>query len=152
MSKRGAPYGNRNAEKWTFKKAVKLFNDAIDLSNAKEKQYIKVGSEAIEVEAYVFDFIGEIAGELGTYHNLITRDLPNRFPSLKRLNNQLLNNLERNCYANTKKGLIKEATGIVNLKSNHKWTDRVEQSGASVNINSNATLTQEQINKIVDSI
>ena len=32
--------------------------------------------------------------------------------------------MERNCYSNTKKGIIKEATGIVNLKSNHKWTDR----------------------------
>lgn len=148
----GAPYGNRNAEKWTFKKAVKLFNDAIELSNQKEKQYIKVGNEAIEVEAYVYDFIGEIAGELGTFHHLITTHLPDRFPPLKRLKNQLISNLERNCYYNTKKGLIKEATGIVNLKSNHKWTDRVEQSGASVNINSNATLTQKQIDKIVDNI
>lgn len=111
----GAPYGNKNAEKWSFKKAVKLFNDAINLSNEKDSEGV-----------YKYDFIGEIARELGTFHQLITRHLPDRFPQLERLKNQLLNNLESNCYANTKKGHIREATGIVNLKSNHKWTDRTQ--------------------------
>jgi len=131
LMKVGAPYGNRNAEKWTFKKAVRLFNDAIKLSNEKETSYLKMGERVIEIEKYKYDFIGEIARELGTDHNMIIRHLPNRFPSLERLKNQLLNNLESNCYANTKRGAIKEATGIVNLKSNHKWTDRTntEHSG-----------------------
>lgn len=122
----GAPYGNKNAEKWSFRKAVKLFNEAIELSEEKEIYYLKVGEKAIEVEGYKFDFIGEIAGELGTFHNLITTHLPDRFPVLQRLKNQLINNLERNCYYNTKKGNIREAIGIVNLKSNHKWTDRTQ--------------------------
>jgi hypothetical protein len=120
----GAPYGNRNAEKWSFKKAVKLFNEAIKLSNEIETFYLKANEKAIEVTGYKYDFIGEIAGELGTYHQMITQHLPERFKALERLKKQLINNLERNCYINTKKGMIKEATGIVNLKSNHKWTDR----------------------------
>lgn len=108
-----APYGNRNAEKWTFKKSVRLFQDAIELSNQ------------LEDDCYKFDFIGEIARELGTFHHMFMH-LVKRFPSLKRQHDQLLNNLESNCYYNTKKGKIREATGIVNLKSNHHWTDRNE--------------------------
>ena len=33
-------------------------------------------------------------------------------------------NLEAKCFKHAKKGIIKEATAIVNLKSNYKWTDR----------------------------
>jgi len=123
----GAPYGNKNAEKWTFKKAVKLFNDAIKLSEESESYYLKVGEKAVEVTGYKYDFIGEIARELGTFKEIFTH-LSNRFEILKRPHNQLITNLESNCYYNTKKGAIKEATGIVNLKSNHKWTDRLDQT------------------------
>jgi len=140
----GAPYGNRNAEKWTFKKAVKLFNDAIELSLEREDQniYNKEGELIDFIAGYKYDFIGEIARELGTYHQMMTQHLIERFPILKRLKNQLLNNLESNCYVNTKKGKIKEATGIVNLKSNHKWTDR-QQTDHSGEINI-TQLTPEQ--------
>jgi hypothetical protein len=125
MSKKlGAPYGNKNAEKWTFRKAVQLYQDAIELSEEVETYYMKVNEKAVEVTGYKYDFIGEIARELGTFHQLMTRHLPERFPSLNRLKNTLISNLEANCYANAKKGTIKEATGIVNLKSNHKWQDR----------------------------
>ncbi len=130
----GAPYGNRNAEKWTFRKSVQLFHDAIELSNKKEIYHLKQGEKAIEVKGYEFDFIGEIAGELGTFHQMITRHLPERFKSLNRLKSELMNNLERNCYANTKKGNIREATGIVNLKSNHRWTDRLDNTSADEKI------------------
>ena len=121
----GAPYGNKNAEKWSFKKAIKLFNSAIELTLILEKSFIKQGDKVIEVDAYKYDFIGEVARELGTFHHIFEH-LVKRFPSLRRLSNQLLNNLESNCYYNAKKGNIKEATGIVNLKSNHKWTDRTQ--------------------------
>ena len=127
-----APYGNRNAEKWTFRKAIQLFNEAISLCDEKETTTIKEGKRVIEVEAYKFDFIGEIAGEFGTFKEIFSH-LTDRFPVLKRKHKTLINNLERNCYYNTKKGNIKEATGIVNLKSNHKWTDRQENN---VNVNS----------------
>ena len=120
----GAPYGNKNAEKWSFKKAVRLYHDAIELSKKKETYYLKIGDKTVGVEGYKYDFIGEIARELGTYHQMITQHLPARFTKLQRLKNQLFNNIESNCYVNAKKGLIKEATGIVNLKSNWKWTDR----------------------------
>lgn len=120
----GAPYGNRNAEKWTFKKAIQLFNDAIELSNETETYYLKIGEKAVEVNGYKYDFIGEISGELGTSHRMITQHLPLRFKIIERLKDQLLSNLERNCYVNGKKGNIKEASAIMNLKSNYKWTDR----------------------------
>jgi len=116
----GPPYGNKNAEKWNFKKSVQLFHDAIALSEIKEH------SNVLKTEWFKFDFIGEIAGELGTFH-LIFGHLVKRFPSLQRLKNQLDSNIERNCYFNTKKGIIREATGIVNLKSNWHWTDRIDQ-------------------------
>lgn len=121
----GAPYGNKNAEKWTFKKAVKLFKDAIDLSNEMETTYLKLNDKPVEVHGYKYDFIGEIARELGTFHQIFDH-LTERFSSLKRLKSQLHSNIESNCYYNAKKGNIKEATGIVNLKSNWKWTDRTQ--------------------------
>ena len=126
MSKVGAPYGNKNAEKWTFRKAIQLFKDAIELTQQIEQVKItdKSGNVTNIIEVYKYDFIGEIAAELGTYHQMITQHLPTRFKALQRLKKQLDNNIERNCYINTKKGNIREATGIVNLRSNWKWTDR----------------------------
>jgi hypothetical protein len=121
----GAPYGNKNAEKWTLRKATMLFNDAIDLSNEIETYYIKVNDKAVEVRGYTYDFIGEIARELGTFHEIFEH-LAKRFPALQRLRNELNNNIQSNCYSNTKKGIIREATGIVNLKSNWKWRDRAD--------------------------
>lgn len=148
MGKVGAPYGNKNAEKWTLRKAVALFNDAIALTNEKETVIItdSKGNVTNTVDVYKFDFIGEIAGELGTYHQMITQHLPKRFTSLERLVNQLNNNIERNCYINTKKGYIKEATGIVNLKSNWKWQDRqtVDHS------NSDGTLRNIEVKIVKD--
>lgn len=123
----GAPYGNRNAEKWTFKKSIRLFNDAIDLTDEEMTIKIKVGNKITEMKGYKFDFIGEIARELKTFHEIFVH-LKSRFPVLKRKYNTLINNLEQNCYSNTKKGIIKEATGLVNLKSNHKWTDRIDNT------------------------
>ena len=117
----GAPYGNRNAEKWSLRKATKLFKDAIELS--KEKETVKV--QGVSIECYRYDYIGEIARELGTFHQIFSH-LINRFPSLQRLKNELDNNIQSNCYYNAKKGAIREATGIVNLKSNYGWTDRVQ--------------------------
>jgi len=121
----GAPYGNRNAEKWSYRKSVQLFKDAIELSKEKETYFIKVGEKAVEVTGYTYDFIGEVARELGTFHQIFDH-LIKRFPTLQRLKNELDNNIQSICYYNAKKGTIKEATGIVNLKSNWSWTDRTE--------------------------
>ncbi len=120
-----APYGNRNAEKWTFRKAIQLFKDAIELTNKTDEFVIRVDNKMITKTGYKFDFIGEIARELGTYHEIFSH-LVKRFPSLKRLRNQLNTNIEQNCYSNGKKGIIKEASALMNLKANWRWRDRVD--------------------------
>jgi hypothetical protein len=144
MGKVGAPYGNKNAEKWTFKKAVQLYRDAIELTKEQET-YLHNGNK---VTGYKHDFIGEVARELGTFH-LIFAHLVDRFPQLQRLKSELDNNIESNCYFNTKKGIIKEATGIVNLKSNWKWTDRsqIDNSG-KIEVTTKPDLTKLSENEL----
>ena len=115
--------GNKNAEKWNFEKAKALLEKALELSKKKRKFKNKIGQD---ITGYEYDFIGEIARELDIFRELLTLHIPKRFPELESIKNQLLRNMEANCYSNTKKGIIREATGIVNLKSNHKWKDRVD--------------------------
>lgn len=97
---------NNNAEKYTYKQAEELLSQAVELSYDLE-----------------FDFIGEIAKVQKVtrrlYDHLITR-----FPELRELFEMMKSNLEANCYENTKKNKINTAAGVINLKSNHKWTDR----------------------------
>jgi hypothetical protein len=149
MGKVGAPYGNKNAEYWTFKKAIQLFKDAIELSEEIEISYIKDNrGRAVEVQGYKYDFIGEVARELGTFHKIFVH-LVKRFPTLQRLKSQLDNNLETNCYSNTKKGNIKEATGIVNMKSNWKWQDRqnIDHSNTDGSLRPDETQLAEKLAK-----
>jgi hypothetical protein len=101
-----APQGNNNAEQWTEEEGRKIFESALDLSDSEE-----------------YDFIGEIARELKTYRDVF-KYLADKYDTLKPLHNRLLSNLEANCFSHSKKGLIKEATAIMNLKSNYRWTDR----------------------------
>jgi len=103
-----APEGNKNAETWSEEQATELFNKALVLSDDKE-----------------YDFIGEIARTLKTYRDAFTY-LANKYDSLKPIHNQILSNLEANCFSHSKTGKIKEATAIMNLKSNYQWTDRKE--------------------------
>ena len=148
-----APYGNRNAEKWTFRKAIQLFHDAIELTNKKETTTVKQFGEPTKIESYKYDFIGEISGELGTFKEIFNH-LYKRFNSLKRLNDVLHSNIERNCYYNGKKGAIKEASAIMNLKSNHKWKDRVDNTTNDKEVNTNinlSNLTYEQLKEIAGS-
>ena len=90
-NKVGAPEENTNAEKWTIEEATDLFNLALDKSVEKE-----------------YDFIGEIARDLGTYRELFTY-LVNKFPQLKETHKRILSNLEANCFSHTKKGDINES-------------------------------------------
>lgn len=142
-----APYGNKNAEKWTLRKAVELFHEAIELTN--EKETVEINGRTIN--GYKYDFIGEIAGELGTFKEIFAH-LTKRFSVLQRVNNQLHTNIERNCYSNGKKGAIKEASAIMNLKSNHKWTDRVDNTGSVTNLNYNTSITKEEAREISDAL
>lgn len=112
--------GNSNAEKWTIEVASKFMEEAIKLSKKKE-----------------YDFIGEVAYDLdqdkGVFNYIV-----DKFPQLKRLKTRLKNNCEVNCFRNIKNEYINTAAGIMNLKSNHGWTDRVQQDhstlGKSLNV------------------
>lgn len=105
--------GNKNAEKWDLVESTNLFNKAIEMS--KEKKY---------------DFIGEIARDLGVYREIFDY-LADKFKELNHSYKVIKSNLEANCFSHAKNGDIREATAIVNLKSNYKWTDR---TSSDVNI------------------
>lgn len=98
--------GNNNAEKWTESEAIDFYNKALILS--KDDQY---------------DFIGEVAKDMDSYIEVFDY-LADKFKYLQHIKNQIKRNCEANCFSNSKKGKIREATAIVNLKSNHGWKDR----------------------------
>lgn len=108
----GPPKGSKNAETWTIKEATELFNKAIDLTNDKELNY---------------DFIGEVARDLKQYKEIFNY-LSGKFPELKGLHKLIISNCESNCYTSGKTGKIVPSLAIMNLKSNHGWTDRVDNT------------------------
>jgi hypothetical protein len=145
-----APKGNTNAEKYDLETAIAIFKDSIDMTNQKE--LVKV--QGVKLEAYKYDFIGEIAGELNTFKDIFTHLLGRFKTELQELNSQLYTNIERNCYWNGKKGAIKEASAIMNLKSNHRWTDRRDQTSSDGTMTPKSTivttLTQEQLQQALN--
>jgi len=109
-----APIKNTNAEKWTLEEANNFFDLAIEL----------VTEYDLEKDTYKYDFIGEVARQLESYKEVFTY-LKDKYPNeLKEAHKRLISTLEANCFYNSKKGKINTAIGIVNLKSNHGWTDR----------------------------
>lgn len=121
----GAPIENTNAEKWSLELAEKFFDDALILVNEQEGNI------------YKYDFVGEVARELKSYKEVFTY-LKDKFPELANKHKQLISTLEANCFYNSKKGNINTAVGIVNLKSNHGWTDRNDLTTKDKEIKSNA--------------
>jgi hypothetical protein len=113
--------GNTNAEKWTLEEATKLFENAILI--AKEKQ---------------LDFIGEVALELDTYREIFVY-LKDKFIECKIYYKKLEQICEANCFSHGKTGDIVPSLAIMNLKSNHGWTDRVESTNTNTNINQDVT-------------
>jgi hypothetical protein len=103
--------GNKNAERWGLRKAKAFFKVALSLSFDLK-----------------YDFLGEIAKEMGTYIDIFDY-LSIKFPMLQSIKTQIKRNCEANCFSNAKKGKIKEASAIVNLKSNHGWVDRQKVTG-----------------------
>ena len=100
--------GNKDAEKWTLEEATALLEEAVKLSQSNS-----------------YDFIGEIAKKQGTYkeiYNYITK----KFTELKPLLRQVKSNCEATCFYNGKNGDIIPSLAIMNLKSNHGWTDRID--------------------------
>lgn len=148
-----APKGNKNAESWTENEAVKFINEALVLSKRK-CDYIVSGKS---IKGYEFDFLGEIARELESYIDVFDY-LCDKFPELKKVKNNIKSNCEANCFSNSKKGIIKEATAIVNLKSNHGWTDRQQMTlppGAmpiTLNVTVDKSDTAETLKKLRDGI
>lgn len=131
-----APLENTNAEKYTEQIANDLFDKAILIANQGDK-----------------DFIGEVAVELNLYHEIFVY-LVDKFPDLKHKYKQLIARVEANCFSNAKDGRIKESIAIVNLKSNHNWTDRqridqtTEHKGG-INIITDPEMNDE-INRVSD--
>ena len=99
---------NKNAEKWSFADAEQFLLEALEMS--KQNKY---------------DFIGEVAKAMDSYIEVFDY-LVGKFPELKYIKNHIKSNCETNCFSNGKKGDINTAMAIVNLKSNHGWTDRVD--------------------------
>ena len=143
--------GNKNAEIWTFEKACELYDRAIDLTNETEIYIKGSGQYTTQYEGYKFDFIGEIATELNVYRDLLAEHLPSRFPELKVRFLQLKQRLESNCYSNSKKEYINTAVGIVNLKSNHGWRDRMDNTTDDKPINT-PQLNEQQTADIIAAL
>ncbi len=106
----GAPKDNKNAEKWTIEEATSFLDEAIEISE-------KTG----------YDFIGEVAKSQGSYIDIYDY-LIEKFPALKLKKTIIKRNCEVNCFSSGKKGEIDKAMAIMNLKSNHGWTDRSEST------------------------
>lgn len=105
-----APQENTNAEKWTLEDATNFMDKAVEISNKKG-----------------FDFIGEVAKEQGSYIDVYDYIIE-KFPALKDKKTIIKRNCETNCFSSGKKGDIVPSLAIMNLKSNHGWTDRSEST------------------------
>ena len=119
--------GNKNAEKWTFEEAEDLLKKAIEISKKRD-----------------YDFIGEVAKKQGTYKDFYNY-IVNKFTELKPLLKQIKSNCESNCFYNGKKGNIVPSMAIMNLKSNHGWTDRVETEQKTTIVELTAEERKERI-------
>ena len=108
--KAGAPIGNTNAEVWSEEEAVSFMNQSL---------------ATLKIEK--FDFIGELAQEMNQYRTLYNY-LAEKYKSCKTLLNRIEQECEANCFQHGKKGKIVPSLAIMNLKSNHGWTDRTEQT------------------------
>ena len=125
--------GNENATKWTLETATEFMTKAVELSKSKE-----------------YDFIGEIAKDLDSYKDVFFY-LCDKFPPVKRHFNKMKNNCEANCFNNIKKENINVGAGIMNLKSNHGWTDRLQQDTTTKGEKINTQFivsSQEQADKL----
>jgi len=107
------PAGNQYNEHWTLDESTDFMNKAIELSN-------KNG----------YDFIGEVAKELGSYVDVFDYII-DKFPQLEKCKTRIKRNCETNCFSSGKKGDIIPSLAIMNLKSNHGWTDRVANDHTS---------------------
>lgn len=106
----GAPIENKNAEKWTEQEAISFMEQSLAMVKIEE-----------------FDFIGELAQKMGQYRTLYNY-LSDKYKPCKTLLNIIEQECESNCFRHGKKGDIVPSLAIMNLKSNHGWTDRVDST------------------------
>jgi len=99
---------NNNAEKWDLETSIKFMEESLDLAKAKEH-----------------DFIGEVARDMNSYRDLYTY-LKDKFKECEVLYKRIVQECETNCFSHGKKGDIIPSLAIMNLKSNHGWTDRID--------------------------
>lgn len=102
--------GNNNAEKYTENDAIDFILNAIAIA-----------------ESFSYDFIGEVADHQGV-DRILYNYLSKKFKTVEILVNRLKGKCETNCFKHAKKGDIVASLAIINLKSNHNWTDRVSQN------------------------
>lgn len=117
-----APIENINAEKWTFDEANEFMKNSLLLAIEKEH-----------------DFIGEVARDMKQYRQLYPY-LIDKFPSLLNAYNRIVQECESNCFSHGKRGDIVPSLAIMNLKSNHGWTDRVDNTTQGKEINTQPTI------------
>jgi len=134
----GAPLDNKFAETWTEEVSTKLFNDALKLAENKT-EYV-IGDRV--VNGYEFHNIQEISAEMEYYPDLF-KYLRKKFASCDFLMSKLKNKLERNSFSDSKKGIIKEATAIFNLKVNYGWIDKQQIEQHQTNIDLSNLSTEE---------
>lgn len=117
---------NTNAEKWDEQKAIDLFYNCLETAQDSELD--------------CNDFIGEVAQANGV--TLSTLDyLKTKFPQLERLYKDIKSNCEANCFRNGKKQNIVPSMAIMNLKSNHGWTDRNDTTSGGDKIQSTPVIS-----------
>ncbi len=122
--------GNQYNEHWTEEKAKEFMEKAVEVS--------KKGG---------YDFIGEVAKKLDSYVDVFDYII-DKFPALKEYKTRIKRNCETNCFSSGKNGSIVPSLAIMNLKSNHGWTDRVVTDNTNTNTNLNSEpLTEEQISE-----
>ena len=87
-----------------------------------------------------FKFHGKDVGiDLGTSCILVVlndKGIIKNEPAIKAIEKKIVSNCEANCFSNGKKGNITPSLAIMNLKSNHGWTDRndITTGGNEINI------------------
>ena len=119
---------NQYSEKWTLEECERFMLEAVKISEQPD-----------------MDFIGEVAREQQSYKEVYIY-ITDKFKALKPLLKRLKSNCERNCFSNGKNGAIVPSLAIMNLKSNHGWTDRVDNTTKGDKIESQPAIVFKKFN------